>query len=389
MKIGLLFKSEVGLIDSEYTAGAERMFLQDIEIFEEEGVPYKAFCAGKFIKRKSFKGKVEKLYYPRFFRKLIRGARLRLPFKIVFRLSYYSLVILDLFYAFLFVLKSRDCNIWYAYQVPVLALLYPKKTVIAFQNFNRLPFYNKFKKRYLQSRFYFCSKYLQNKYFKTHKNLENIRSRVIYNAANFKKFSPGRKKKKQEGKGLNFLYISTWRKEKGIFLLLDAIRILEKRGLTKNRFLIAASPDLWYSDIKDTEKVIKKKVKEISANLTTVYFLGKVGHSQLKYVYRNADCLVFPSIWGEPFSVAVIEALSCGLPVIAFDVGGNPEILKDKKTGFILKEKSADALANKIQEISSNPRVLRNTRKNCLDVAKKFSRELRRKTLLKLLIEQS
>lgn len=53
--------------------------------------------------------------------------------------------------------------------------------------------------------------------------------------------------------------------------------------------------------------------------------------------YSEAKALLFPIKWSEPFGLVMIEAMACGTPVIAFDKGSVREIIKNGKTGFIVK----------------------------------------------------
>ena len=50
---------------------------------------------------------------------------------------------------------------------------------------------------------------------------------------------------------------------------------------------------------------------------------------------RAADCFVCPSMWQEAAGLVVLEALACGVPVIASAVGGIPEYVEDGKNGFL------------------------------------------------------
>ncbi|MCK5219381.1 glycosyltransferase, partial [bacterium] len=52
---------------------------------------------------------------------------------------------------------------------------------------------------------------------------------------------------------------------------------------------------------------------------------------------RNAKALLFPINWEEPFGLVMIEAMACGTPVIAFNRGSVPEIVKHNKTGFVVE----------------------------------------------------
>src|SRR5207344_1865623 len=50
----------------------------------------------------------------------------------------------------------------------------------------------------------------------------------------------------------------------------------------------------------------------------------------------NAQALLFPIDWPEPFGLVMIEALACGTPVIAWRNGSVPEIIEEGRTGFIV-----------------------------------------------------
>lgn len=65
-------------------------------------------------------------------------------------------------------------------------------------------------------------------------------------------------------------------------------------------------------------------------------FLGK---SDRQVFFQNARALLFPILWEEPFGMVMIEAMSCGTPVIAFNRGSVSEVIKDGETGFIVDPK--------------------------------------------------
>lgn len=52
--------------------------------------------------------------------------------------------------------------------------------------------------------------------------------------------------------------------------------------------------------------------------------------------YSEAKALILPLQWDEPFGLVLVEAMACGTPVIAFNRGSVPEVIKDGKTGFIV-----------------------------------------------------
>ncbi|MEM4623747.1 MAG: glycosyltransferase, partial [Desulfurococcaceae archaeon] len=71
-------------------------------------------------------------------------------------------------------------------------------------------------------------------------------------------------------------------------------------------------------------------------------------------VYAIADLIVVPSIWQDPCPSTILEALASCKPVVAYPVGGIPEILKPLGYGFLAKSVSPIELAEAITKIISN-----------------------------------
>jgi glycosyltransferase involved in cell wall biosynthesis len=67
-----------------------------------------------------------------------------------------------------------------------------------------------------------------------------------------------------------------------------------------------------------------------------VEFVGEINDHQKTRFLREAEALLFPVDWPEPFGLAMIEAMACGTPVLAFRCGSVPEIVEDGVTGAIV-----------------------------------------------------
>ncbi|MDE2263203.1 MAG: glycosyltransferase family 4 protein [Gammaproteobacteria bacterium] len=90
-----------------------------------------------------------------------------------------------------------------------------------------------------------------------------------------------------------------------------------------------------------------------------VRFLGTVPLTALIRAYRSAHLLVLPSIWQESYGLPVAEAMACGVPVLASESGGVPELIADGVTGRLVPRLDAQALARTLSEMSADPARLR------------------------------
>ena len=71
---------------------------------------------------------------------------------------------------------------------------------------------------------------------------------------------------------------------------------------------------------------------------------------------NEADVLVHSAI-DEPFGLILLEAMSCGLPVVAFNSGGIPEIVKHESTGFLTQINHIEDFAKSVVKIKDTPKL--------------------------------
>ena len=81
---------------------------------------------------------------------------------------------------------------------------------------------------------------------------------------------------------------------------------------------------------------ISSGISSRSSTNPLVEFIGEIGETQKNEFLGHAKALLFPIDWPEPFGLVMIEALACGVPVIAFRGGSVPEVIDDGVTGFIV-----------------------------------------------------
>jgi glycosyltransferase involved in cell wall biosynthesis len=95
-----------------------------------------------------------------------------------------------------------------------------------------------------------------------------------------------------------------------------------------------------------------------------VRFTGFVPQSQIAAYYREATVAVMSSLWPEPFGSVGLEAMRCGLPVVAFDAGGISEWLLDGENGFLVPWMDRDAFASRIDALLLDKQLARRLGQN-------------------------
>ena len=98
---------------------------------------------------------------------------------------------------------------------------------------------------------------------------------------------------------------------------------------------------------------LKHLVHELNLE-DTVTFLGTIAHQKMPGYYNAASVLVVPSHY-ESFGLVALEALSCGTPVVASDVGDLRNIIHQGETGYVVGDASPASLAPRIDSFLSRP----------------------------------
>jgi glycosyltransferase involved in cell wall biosynthesis len=134
---------------------------------------------------------------------------------------------------------------------------------------------------------------------------------------------------------------------KGVDILATAFHEIS-RIVPNARLLIVGSGE--------KEKLIRSILKEEMAR-GMVYMESDVAHHRLADWYRTMNLFVMPSRY-ENFSNAILEALACGVPFLASDVGGN-RILEKAVGGFLFQQNSVHSLANSLRQMSERPQEIK------------------------------
>lgn len=136
----------------------------------------------------------------------------------------------------------------------------------------------------------------------------------------------------------HILFLSNLLIDKGVLVLLDALKILKDNGYS---FVC----DFVGSETKDIDAArFAKEVEERGLNNLAIYHGRKYGEEKDVY-FKQAEAFVLPS-FNEAFPLVNIEAMEYKLPIVSTNVGGIPDEVVDGENGFIIKDKDSQSLAD-------------------------------------------
>jgi D-inositol-3-phosphate glycosyltransferase len=137
---------------------------------------------------------------------------------------------------------------------------------------------------------------------------------------------------------------------KGVDILIQAMSCINFGEFTSGRpillTIIGGDPDVQPSDMSAEMTRLQKMSNDLLMG-KLVLFLGKRGQDTLPYYYSAADVLVMPSHY-ESFGMVALEAMACGTPVVASQVGGLAFLVQDGVTGYHVPDDDPMKLCERI-----------------------------------------
>jgi glycogen synthase len=199
------------------------------------------------------------------------------------------------------------------------------------------------------SRVQFASRFLKQAALKADKPAES--AEVIHWGVDVNRFSFN----ETAHNPLRLLYVGQLTSLKGVHTAVEALKwIIEKPGCQSTRLTIVGGPDY--------DNRIHRLVASLGLE-ANAQFTGLIARDQLPAIYREHDILLFPSIWDEPFSITMLEAMSCGLAVAATSTGGSSEILKDEINALIFPKENAEACAEQVMRFIKDRELFERVRR--------------------------
>jgi glycosyltransferase involved in cell wall biosynthesis len=174
---------------------------------------------------------------------------------------------------------------------------------------------------------------------------------VIGNGVDEEFFVPAQKGIENGNKYI--VYAGRIEREKGLFDLIECGKYICDQRSDISFLLAGKGRDL---------EALKKKVKKLGLQ-DKVIFLGQMGRDQLVRLYQQSTIFAFPS-YHEGLPTVLLEAMACGLPIIATNVRGNRDLISPGKNGILVSPRSPKEMADAISMLLNDDEMRKELGKN-------------------------
>lgn len=192
---------------------------------------------------------------------------------------------------------------------------------------------------------------------------KSSRVKVIYNGiaepCNLKKLPELQKKNK-----LTISNIGRLEEQKGMEFFIKAIPYIMKSNINASFFIAG-------------DGILRKKLEKLAVELNVNQYITFLGfRTDIFNIIHSSDFIVLSSLW-EGFPLTPIEAFAAKKTIVATDIGGTREIVKNNYNGLLIPSKNAKALADSIIKMAKNPKLRKKLEKNAYhDFKTKYSEEI-------------
>ena len=210
--------------------------------------------------------------------------------------------------------------------------------------------------------------------------VEPKKIRVIPPGVDLSHFYPISKDEAKEFIGVppcerNVLFVGRIEPLKGIDTLIEAIVLLRDQGEFEGSpfclTVIGGEPEISQENMS-TEMARLQELRTKFGLNDLVTFLGRRDQDTLPYYYSAAEAVVVPSQY-ESFGMVALEAMACGTPVVASQVGGLAFLVQDGITGYTVPTIDPRALADRLLTLIKNPDLRNSMGKRAAEFARDYS----------------
>ncbi len=179
----------------------------------------------------------------------------------------------------------------------------------------------------------------------------------------------------------NILFIGGLVEHKGIQYLIEAFpKILEEVPEAKLN-IIGKGPA---NDPNNIEDYLKRRVSELKLD-EKVTFFGSIKNESVRDYYQKANVVVVPSISMDNSPMVIYEAMASGRPVVGSKIGGIPELIRDRETGYLTEPRNPEDIAKKVIKVLSDRNLAERFGKTSREITlSEYSHETHYENLMKI-----
>lgn len=274
-----------------------------------------------------------------------------------------------------------------AYNEPALAGYAPDRVIVRFDWTTPLPRYWNWPpwfSRFHRARYLFPSESERQIFVGQHARIPQQQTVVIPNAVDIELFQP-RKLAAGSKRPLRVGFAGQWSAGKGLPELLDAWTEV-KASFPSVDLLIAGGPGLWKREGEPPgTRESEARIREMGRK-QLLSSVGGIPRRQMPQFWNSVDIAVVPSL-SEAFGLVALEAMACGVPVIASAVGGLREIVIDGQCGLLVPPGDAAALARALFILLTDEPMRARLSASARLRAQYFALQQRSRELLSLVLE--
>jgi D-inositol-3-phosphate glycosyltransferase len=162
---------------------------------------------------------------------------------------------------------------------------------------------------------------------------------------------------------------------KGIDILIKAIAQLRQSDVLSEcphyLYIIGGDPEPEKASLNHEMLRLQNLCKELGVG-DLVLFLGKRDQDTLQYYYSAAEVVIMPSHY-ESFGMVALEAMACGTPVIATQVGGLQHLVQNERTGFTIPNDNVYVLEERLTQLICKPELREEMSSNSYAYARSYA----------------
>jgi glycosyltransferase involved in cell wall biosynthesis len=277
-----------------------------------------------------------------------------------------------------------------AYNEPALAGCAPDRAIVRFDWTTPLPRYWNWPlwfPRFQRARYLFPSESERQIFLREHARISSRQAMVLRNGVDLELFQPGNQPRPSASSGsLRVGFAGQWSAGKGLPQLLAAWTDL-KSLLPGAQLCLAGGPGLWKRDREAPgTRESEARVREMERK-QLLCSMGAIPRAKMPQFWNSVDIAVVPSL-NEAFGLVALEALACGVPVIASAVGGLKEVVLDGQCGLLVPPGDTIALARALHLLLTDDSLRLRLSVGAGIRAPEFSLQRRSNELLALLTQQ-